>query len=55
MERRKLAVIVAWLVPEAEEEDNESIAIAIAEILEELDRIPYAEKIEKVMVLDVPS
>lgn len=52
MGRRKIAFIVAWLVPEAEEKDNESIAKEIREELESgIAPIPYAERIEKVMVL----
>lgn len=46
--KRKLLIIAAWLVREAEEVSNEEIE---KEVLQE-SRIPWVDRIEKVTVLE---
>lgn len=50
---RKLAVIVAWLIPESEAYEGKSNADIEREILEDEPAIPYVMRVEKVTVLDV--
>ena len=52
MERRKIAVVVAWLVPDEEAYEGKTNADVEREILEETPAIPYVARIEKVTVLD---
>lgn len=55
MEKRKLAIVVAWLVPNEEAYEGKTNEDVEKEILEEAPAIPYVARIEKVTVLDAPS
>ncbi len=50
---RKLAFIVAWLVPESAAYEGRSNADIEREILEDEPAIPYVMRGEKVTILDV--
>jgi len=52
---KKLAVILAQLVPTPEAYEGKTNADIEKEILEEMPAIPYVARIEKVTVLDLSS
>lgn len=52
MGKRKLAIIVAWLVEDPEAYKDNTNEDVEKEILEEKPVIPYVARIEKVTVLD---